>query len=162
MYPTFRSFFGIAILSLITLNCSAGNASVSPVFSKIFNDNYLSVLDSLSNHPVSLSGTEISVSKEEDLSSSRICSCQVLNLGSNNYDLRSVVLLSEKTNDGSSDAFIAAKNRLQSEKSHLKKMFFDKITVLASFQGTGSCRNMFKRLQSADRNLKLYEIVNAD
>lgn len=102
------------------------------------------------------------VNKEAVLSSSRICSCQVLNLESSNYDHRSVVLLSEKSNDGTPAAYSAAKNRLLKEKRLLKKMFYDKVKVVAEFQGTGSCKSMFLQLRSTDKNLQLYEILNAD
>ncbi len=124
---------------------------------------YIVMLDSLLRTSVSPAAVAAKSSeKEMNLSSSRICSCQILNLESSNYDHHSVVLLSEKANDGSSAAYTAAKNRLQKEKNHLKKMFYDKIKVVATFQGVGTCKSMFLHLRSSDENLKLYEILNAD
>jgi hypothetical protein len=72
------------------------------------------------------------------------------------------VLLSEKTNDGTPAAYSAAKSRLLKEKRHLKKMFYDKVKVIAEFQGAGSCKSMFLRLHTTNKNLQLYEILSAD
>lgn len=73
-----------------------------------------------------------------------------------------MVLLAEKTNDGSSSVYKLAKNRIQKEKKQLKKLFYDKVEVVDEIQGTGSCKSMFYQLSSANGNLKLYEILNAD
>ena len=105
--------------------------------------------------------TELSA-EETSVSSGKICSCQVLNLESSNYNHRYVVLLAEKKNDGSSLAFEQAKSRIQKEKKHLKKMFYDKVKVVAEMQGIGSCKAMFFQLRTADSNMQLYEILNAD
>jgi len=100
--------------------------------------------------------------EEVSNSAGRICSCQILNLESANYDHRYVVLLAEKTNDGSSAVYAAAKNRIAKEKKQLKQMFYDRVKVVAEMQGTGSCKSMFFRLRAADSQLQLYEILNAD
>ena len=100
--------------------------------------------------------------EEANSSTGKICSCQVLNLESSNFDHRYVVLLAEKKNDGNGTAFTVAKNRIQKEKKHLKQMFYDKIQVVSEIQGTGSCKAMFYRLRKADVSLQLYEILNAD
>jgi len=101
-------------------------------------------------------------SEETNSSEEKICSCQVLNLESSNFDHRYVVLLAEKKNDGTGTAYTIAKNRIQKEKKHLKQMFYDKIKVVSEKQGTGSCKEMFYRLRKADVSLQLYEILNAD
>jgi hypothetical protein len=143
----------------------AGTESVRPVHSNVVHDNAILRLDSFLNSAVSplplekVTGTP---KIETSQSASRICSCQVLNLESSNYDHRSVVLLSEKTNDGTAAAYSAAKNRLLKEKRHLKKMFYDKVKVIAEFQGAGSCKSMFLHLHTTNRDLQLYEILNAD
>ena len=100
--------------------------------------------------------------EEANSSNEKICSCQVLNLESSNFDHRYVVLLAEKKSDGTGTAYTIAKNRIQKEKKHLKQMFYDKIEVVSEKQGTGSCKEMFYRLRTADVSLKLYEILNAD
>lgn len=163
MYPLIRAAFVFAGLHFVSLNCIAGSESVRPVMAGTLNDRHIVLLDSLLNYSVSpASVTNNASAKEADISSSRICSCQVLNLESSNYDHRSVVLLSEKANDGSSAAYTAATNRLQKEKNQMKKLFYDKIKVVSSFQGAGSCKSMYLRLRSTDKNLQLYEILNAD
>ena len=105
---------------------------------------------------------ESELSSEEANSSGKICSCQVLNLESSNFDHRYVVLLAEKKNDGCAAAYAIARNRIQKEKKHLKQMFYDKVKVVSQMQGTGSCKEMFFRLKKADVSLQLYEILNAD
>ncbi len=92
----------------------------------------------------------------------KVCSCQILNLESTNYNHHYVVLLAEKTNDGQSSAFRIAKNRIRKEKKQLKNLFYDKVKVVAEIHGTGSCKSMFYKLKMVNRNLQLYEILNAD
>jgi hypothetical protein len=75
---------------------------------------------------------------------------------------RDVALLAEKKNDGSRTAYAIAKNRIQKEKKHLKQMFYDKIKVVSEIQETGSCKELFYRLKTANVRLQLYEILNAD
>jgi hypothetical protein len=173
MHPLIRNVFILIFISAAASRSFAGTQSVKPVSLPITGFKNISQLDSMFSSVVSVTaGSVVSMTaasketslseKEADHSSSRICSCQVLDLQSSNYDHQSVVLLSEKTNDGSSAAYTAARNRLQKEKKHLKKMFYDRIKVVAEFQGTGSCKSMFFRLRSSDKNLKLYEILNAD
>jgi len=147
------------------MNSFAGAIPVSPAKSPAANGNIISKLDSFLSSVVSPlpMEKETGISESETvLPSSRICSCQVLNLESSNYDHRSVVLLSEKTNDGTPAAYSAAKSRLLKEKRHLKKMFYDKVKVIAEFQGAGSCKSMFLRLHTTNKNLQLYEILSAD
>jgi hypothetical protein len=143
----------------------AGTITIKPVKSPIINNSFLSKLDSFLSSEVSPKPME----KENEISenetthpSSRICSCQILNLESSNYDHRAVVLLSEKTYDGTPAAYSAAKTRLLKEKKHLKKMFYDKVKVIGEFQAAGSCKSMFLRLQTTNNNLRLYEILSAD
>jgi hypothetical protein len=86
----------------------------------------------------------------------------VLNLQSSNYDHRYVVLLAEKTDAANSAGFKAAKSRIEKEKRQLKKLFYDKIKMVAELQGSGSCKSLYFRLRAADEQLQLYEILNAD
>jgi hypothetical protein len=147
------------------MNSFAGTVRFKPFKSPIINSSVILKLDSFLSSAVS----SLPVKRENGIpetetvhSSSQICSCQILNLESSNYDHRSVVLLSEKTNDGTPAAYSAAKSRLLKEKRHLKKMFYDKVKVIAEFQGAGSCKSMFLRLQTINNNLQLYEILSAD
>jgi hypothetical protein len=165
MYPLIRNSFALFLLCFAGLNSFAGQGSVRPVNTVNFVSQCTEHLDSILSVRVSL----LEVKKESELTSEeinssagRICSCQVLNLESSNYDHRYVVLLAEKKNNGSGTAYAIAKNRIQKEKKHLKQMFYDKIKVVSEVQGAGSCKAMFYRLRTADVNLQLYEILNAD
>lgn len=165
MHPLIRISFALALFCFAVQAGYAGQSSVRPVKSISFISTGIDKLDSILSNRVSV----MEVKKESELttedansSAGTICSCQVLNLASSNYDHRYVVLLAEKKNDASGTAFTIAKNRLQKEKKHLKQMFYDKIQVVSETQGTGSCKAMFYRLRTADVSLQLYEILNAD
>src|ERR1700759_5615608 len=164
MHPLIRNLFTLSLLCLVVQTVFAGQASVRPVTNSSFVLSQIEKLDSDLSSQVSV----MEVKKESEMTSDeanatgKICSCQILNLASSNYDHRYVVLLAEKKNDGSGSAFTVAKNRLQKEKKHLKQMFYDKIQVVSEKQGTGSCEVMFYHLRAADASLRLYEILNAD
>ena len=165
MRPLIRIAFVLFFLSLTAVNVFGGDRSARPVIPAFFHYHSMKMPDSL----LSVLVTDIRANKKPEPapdevsgSSGRICSCQILNLESSNYDHRYVVVLAEKSNDGSTAAFNAAKNRIQKEKKRLKEMFYDKIKTVAEMQGTGSCKSMFFRLKTADSHLQLYEILNAD
>jgi hypothetical protein len=164
MRPLIR--FSIALLfpALSTLDSFGGSETARPVNSFNLEVKHIERVDSFLTADVSTHDAKTAslYHSGEALSSGRICSCQILNLGSSNYDHRYVVLLAEKTNDGSAEAFTVAKNRIQKEKKFLKQMFYDKVKVVGEMQGTGSCKSMFYQLRTADKNLQLYEILNAD
>lgn len=155
----------LVFLSLAVFSCFAGTGSLKPANPATFQIRHIEQVDSFLNVGVTkLSSKDVSAIPADAVSksASRICSCQILNLESSNYDHRYVVLLAEKTNDGTSMAFKAAKSRILKEKKHLKELFYDKVKVVSEIQGTGSCKSMFYQLSSADSSLKLYEILNAD
>lgn len=165
MRPLIRIAFTLVVLTITSSYIFAGTGSVKPVARLSFTQENIVKLDSFLSASVSVSSAkEISETIPETSSESagRICSCQVLNLGSSNYDHRYVVLLAEKTIDGTHSAYSVAKSRLQKEKRQLKQMFYDKVKVVAEIQGAGSCKSMFFRLRTADSHLQLYEILNAD
>jgi hypothetical protein len=164
MRPLIRIAFTLYFLCLVVL-VFGGSGSVRPVTPAIFHYGNVEKLDSLLTSTVTIiSAEKVSASTAEEASNSvgRICSCQILNLGSSNYDHRYVVLLAEKTAKGNSAAYNVAKNRIQKEKKHLKQMFYDKVEVVSEMQGAGSCKSMFLQLKTADSHLQLYEILNAD
>ncbi len=167
MRPLIRFTFTLFVLCLTFIEVFAGSGTVRPVHTASFQISNKQVykLDSFLRDGISV----ITVKKESDLtaeeaasSKTRICSCQILNLESSNYDHRQVVLLAEKTNDGSTSAYAVAKERLQKEKKHLKNMFYDKVQVVAEMQAAGSCKAMFYQLRTKDKNVQLYEILDAD
>lgn len=165
MHPLIRTSFALSLVFFAAQAGFAGQSSVTPATSISLISAHIGKLDSILSSRVSV----IEVKKEPELttedgnsSTEMICSCQVLNLESSNYNHRFVVLLAEKKNDRTGTAFTKAKNRIQKEKKHLKQMFYDKIQVVSEMQGTGSCKAMFYRLKTADMSLQLYEILNAD
>ncbi len=165
MHPLIRIAFTLAILAITSSHIFAGTGSVKPVMRRSFTLQNIVKLDSFLSASVSVSSEKkISETLPEASSESagRICSCQILNLGSSNYDHRYVVLLAEKTMDGTHSPYSIAKSRLLKEKRQLKQMFYDKVKVVAEIQGAGSCKSMFFRLKTADSHLQLYEILNAD
>ncbi len=95
-------------------------------------------------------------------SSGRICSCQILDLESSNYNHQHVVLLAEKANYGNSNDLNIARSHIEKEKKHLRQMFYDKIKTLSEIHQTGSCKALYYQLKTADSQLQLYEILDAD
>lgn len=114
---------------------------------------------SLNELTVSPSGEQLADRKGR---TARICSCQILDLASSNYSEQRVVLLAEKTSQGSAKDYVLARKHLQKEKKHLKAMFYDKVKVVAETQGAGSCKSFYFKLKTADSRLQLYEILDAD
>ena len=105
----------------------------------------------------------LNLSKNMVNSRRKICSCQILNLQSANYQHHNVAVFAEKTNYGhiSSD-FGIAKGTIEREKKHLKLFFYDKLTVVDHLSETTDCRSLYLRLKSTDQSLVLYDILDAD
>lgn len=167
MRPLNRLLFILVVLFFTALHLFAGNTPVRPV------DLYLATIKNLGKADTSLSVLPSSsnfvkaAAKENDAAASasagaHICSCQILHLESSNYDHREGAVFAEKTNNGSSVDYDIARGRIRKEKKILKKIFFDKVKVVAELQATGSCKSMFFRLKTADSQLQLYAILNAD
>ena len=165
--------FLLALLLLILVfisNSFAADDAVRPVGH--LSANFASAVQKIDSFlsvplPVSTIQTEAAVSPDNDVlktasSAGRICSCQILNLASSNYDHRHIAVFAEKTSHGASSDFRAAKSRIKREKKNLKQMFYDKVQVVAEVDAVGSCHSMYIRLKSTDRHLQLYEILNAD
>jgi len=165
MHPLIRFAAFLVFLGLAALSVLAGPETSRPVQASFVHQWQIKTLNNLLQN--SSSGLSfVKKSNEETLTSSvmvgRICSCQILNLESSNYDHRFMVLLAEKSNDVSEAGFKKTRNRIQKEKRRLKLLFYDKIKLVAEIQAKGSCKSMYFRLHSTDSNLQLYEILNAD
>src|SRR4029077_14194381 len=93
----------------------------------------------------------------------KICSCQILNLQSSNYQHNKVAVFAEKTNDGnfSSDSR-AAKETIEKEKKHLKQLFYDKLQVVDHIAENTDCKSLYLKLKDNDRSLVMYDILDAD
>jgi hypothetical protein len=191
MHPLIRIVLAAFCAFLLVLNVSAGSGPtkkkksctahstdsialhvslVLPVKQEnspsLIRSDIITTLDSIlskSTYVISIKNDSKSLGEMKGIShSGMICSCQILNLESTNYDHRFVVLLAEKTSNGGSSDFTLAKNRIQTEKKHLKEMFYNKVKLIAEIQGAGSCQSMYFRLKAADSKLQLFEILNAD
>jgi hypothetical protein len=165
MHPLIRFAAGLILLSLAALSVLAGpkpHCSLPPVFGHLAQTKKLVELMPDSGTTVIPEKKSETISEKSTATTVRICSCQVLNLQSSNYDHRYVVLLAEKTNDESGTGYKAARNRIEKEKKQLKKLFYDKVKLVAEMQAGGSCKSMYFRLRMSDAQLQLYEILNAD
>ncbi|HEY4965962.1 MAG TPA: hypothetical protein VII28_06160 [Puia sp.] len=165
MHPLIRFAAALIFLFLAALSVLAGPKYSRPIGAGLIHPRQIEKL----NHLLMDSGTQLNIEKKSGsmtakstLSEVRICSCQVLNLVSSNYDHRYMVLLAERTNDGDGAGFKAARNRIQKEKKQLKRLFYDKVKLVAEMKATGTCKSMYFRLRTADSQLQLYEILNAD
>jgi hypothetical protein len=167
MRPLIPTAFAPFILCLFTISVWAGSGVPKPKRA-IANLALKSIQlpDSLLSLPLSLEASDKSSTSTTERKvlpgQDKVCSCQILNLKSSNYNHRYMVLLSEKANSGSGMDFRAARNRIQMEKKQLKKLFYDKVSVVAEMQSTGSCKSLYFRLRTTDSHLQLYEILNAD
>jgi hypothetical protein len=165
MHPLIRFAAALVFLFLAALSVLARPKSSNPTHSGFYYSREMQIIPDLLpdsgkswNHDMNPGAP----SDETSGISGRICSCQVLNLESSNYDHRNVVLLAEKTDFASSSGFKATRSRIEKEKKQLKKLFYNKVKTVAEMQGRGSCKSMYFRLHSADGQLQLYEILNAD
>jgi hypothetical protein len=160
-----RIAFALIFLCLAALNTFASGGSSAPKYILNFNTEHFRKFN---KDFLNLLGNEIFAravspsAKRAAESHGHICSCQILDLKSRNYQYQHVVLLAEKTNNGSAGDFEQAKAHIAKEKKHLRKMFFDRITVISEQQGAGSCQEMYFKLKTSDSRLQLLEILNAD
>jgi hypothetical protein len=164
MRPLIRIATVIYLICLSVTNLIAGNGSVKPVNSmglRTYQIKHINAFLSANLNDLTddRSGEQ---SADHKGRTARICSCQILDLASSNYTEQRVVLLAEKTSQGSSKDYVLARKHLQKEKKHLKEMFYDKVKVVAESQSTGSCKSFYFKLKTADSGLQLYEILDAD
>lgn len=98
-----------------------------------------------------------------NLSSVKICACQVLQLGSLNHKTKNYALFAERTNRKS---FLYDSNKakwvLEKEKRHLTDFFYDKMEVLDNFVENTDCRSLYLRMKKKHSKLILYDILDAD
>ena len=134
-------------------NLFAGALSPRPIF--LFHKKLLATVKN--------ADANANLSRNTVNSGRKICSCQILNLHSANYQHNNVAVFAEKTNHGhiSSD-FGIAKGMIEKEKKHLKLFFYDKLTVLDHLTETTDCKSLYIRLKSTDQSLVMYDILDAD
>jgi hypothetical protein len=128
---------------------------------------------SLSPNPMKLGGKEffkkiknandfLPVEGSQATTVTKICSCQILDMKSSNYDHRHVAVFAEKTFHGNAQDFQVTHSALEKEKKQLKKMFYDKLEVVSAHAEQTDCKSLYVKLKYADQNLIIYEVLNAD
>jgi hypothetical protein len=151
--PFIRTLFACLLFILIGNNLFAGDASVRPVSS--FPDNFFGTVKN--------ADANFSLHETNGTVGAKICSCQILNMESANYEHRNVAVFAEKTNHGDYSAdYKAAKAAIEKEKKHLKNFFYDKVKVVNHIVQTTDCKSLYIKLKGADRSLMMYDIIDAD
>lgn len=142
-----------ALFVLCSSSLFAGGLSTRPIF--LFHKKLAATIKN--------ADANLNLSKNTVNSGRKICSCQILNLQSANYQQHNVAVFAEKTNYGhiSSD-FGIAKGTIEREKKHMKLFFYDKLTVVDNLSETTDCRSLYIRLKSTDQSLVMYDILDAD
>jgi hypothetical protein len=92
----------------------------------------------------------------------KVCACQILNLRSNNHDVKNAVVFAEKTNNEGSADLAKAKTRLEKEKRMLLALFYNKIEVIGRTTAATDCNTLYKKLKKMQDDLLMYEVLNAD
>jgi hypothetical protein len=162
MHPLIRTPFALLLLCHASVSSLAGAGSTKPVSVISIQADQIQKLNSFLSSSMTILETVSAGEGNAAANSGKICSCQILDLESSNFHHQQVVLLAEKTIHGESSDYSLIRSRIQKEKKQLKKMFYDKVKVVSEIQGAGSCKSLYIRLKSADSNLQLYEILNAD
>jgi hypothetical protein len=92
----------------------------------------------------------------------KVCACQILNLQSNNHNVKNAVVFAEKTNSDGQEDLAKAQTRLEKEKRMLRLLFYNKIEVIAKTTAATDCNTLFQQLKKKKTDLLLYEVLNAD
>jgi len=103
-----------------------------------------------------------SVIAVKSTATAKVCACQILNLRSNNHDVKNAVVFVEKTNKEGNADFAKAKTRLEKEKRMLLALFYNKIEVIGRTTAATDCNTLYRKLKKAQDNLLMYEVLNAD
>jgi hypothetical protein len=99
----------------------------------------------------------------KEVKSFKICSCQILDVKSNNYDHRHLAVFAEKTNNGDlSFNHSIPRSVIEKEKKHLKEMFYDQLKVINSISESGDCQSLYTKLKADDQKLVMFSIIDAD
>ncbi|MBC7827805.1 MAG: hypothetical protein H7122_08670 [Chitinophagaceae bacterium] len=133
----------LPVLLLCTLASTATPKTAIPFF------NSFTLINSIKNAPV-------------EKNNAKICACQMMDVKSNNEDLKNLVVFAEKTNNGDlSNEYQAAMQVLHKEKKNLKT-FYSTITVKREILVTTDCASLYKQLKGTYENLKVLETLDAD
>ncbi|HMH35228.1 MAG TPA: hypothetical protein VK543_19465 [Puia sp.] len=93
----------------------------------------------------------------------KICSCQILEMKSNNFEHKNVAVFAEKTNFGKFSAdYGVATDVIEKEKKHIRLFFYDKVKVVNKVAEATDCKSLYIKLKDADQSLVMYDILDAD
>jgi hypothetical protein len=154
MQPVIRTPRFAAMTVLCALLHLPGQASPRP----------LSLLHGSLIHWVESVDSSIRVEAEAPVHETRrICSCQILDLQSNNYRHRNIAVFAEKNDNGDFSADVnMAKKAIEKEKKHLKLFFYDKMEVVGHWAEPTDCQTLFLKLKAIHQDLVMYDILDAN
>jgi hypothetical protein len=146
--------FTLALVVCLTVNNVFGNeGSATPTPSRILSNNFLFAAKSYN---------ELFV-KKETATSSKVCSCQILNVKSNNEELENVAVFAQKTNNGDISADLNAANAtIEMAKKQMKGQFYSSVKVVSKQQVAIPCSELYKQLKNQNQTIKMYDILDAD
>jgi hypothetical protein len=95
--------------------------------------------------------------------SNKVCSCQILNVKSNNEQITQVALLAEKTNHGDISADLSVADAIiEKAKKQIKAQFYNTVKVVAKWQQTLPCATLYHQLKAANNDVQMFDILDAD
>jgi hypothetical protein len=99
----------------------------------------------------------------EERSVIKVCSCQILNLKSNNYQQHDIAVFAERSSRGHySNDLLLANRTIEKEKKHIKQLFFDHLQVVDRYAENTDCKSLYLRLKQVNGSLAIYDILDAD
>jgi len=94
---------------------------------------------------------------------SKVCSCQVLRVASNNEKDKMIAVFAEATNTGDlSSRYSSAGAVLEKEKKHLKHLFYDKMEMAEQVSTPMPCDVLYRNLQVKYENIRLLSVLDVD
>jgi cell wall-associated NlpC family hydrolase len=147
------NFTLVLVLAFVVNNAFATGGSSAPAPTRILTNNFLFTVKSY--HQLFL--------KNEVATSSKVCSCQILNVKSNNEEVENVAVFAQKTNNGDISADLnAATATIEAAKKQMKGQFYSNVKVVAKKQVAIPCSELYKQLKNQNDNIKMYDILDAD
>jgi exosome complex RNA-binding protein Csl4 len=149
---TFKFILAL-VLTLVVNSVFANNGSAVPAPRRIMTNDFLF---SVKNYH------EVFV-KNEVVTSSKVCSCQILNVKSNNEEVENVAVFAQKTNNGDISADLnAATATIENAKKQMKGQFYNSVKVVAKRQVAIPCSELYRQLKNQNNSIKMYDILDAD
>jgi len=148
-----RTRFLALVFIMLTNQLLAGDGSLKP--ETHFSNSFMSSVKKLD----AIAATSNKTGK----TGVKICSCQILEMKSNNFEHKNVAVFAEKTNLGKfSSDFDIAKDVIEKEKKHIRLLFYDKVKVVNRVTEATDCKSLYIKMKDADQSLVMYDILDAD